>query len=138
MDGTLHAQMMGLIGSHIGWMGVRNTNLLWQQAYNFYQGPGITSDNPGAVTFQITITSPFTNRNPPFWKGVVGTMGLTIRNSDGSQIFMQDTNGETYTLDNVIAVIYDIDELNIEHRVDRGPANCNLLYCRSSQTSFNP
>lgn len=143
-NNTLNAQMMGLIGgSYLGWMGtssggagegMRNgiNELFWQQAYNVYQGPGITSDDPKAINFQIRVTSPF-NPNPPpgFVEGTIGTIGLSIKDQLGQTIVVIGADGTRFNLNNIQAIVYDSETLNSDCRNDRGPLSCNLLYGRN-------
>jgi hypothetical protein len=131
-SGTLNAQMMGLVGaSYLGWMGVQGNRMFWQQAYNYYQGPGITSSDPKATLFQVTISSPF-NPNPPpgFVVGAIGTVGLNIRDQNGMTITVLGESGNFFNLENVQAIVYNPATLNSDCRADRGPLNCNLLYGR--------
>ncbi len=132
-SGVLNAQMMGLIGaSYLGWMGIKGNDLFWQQAYNYYRGPGITSDNPKAIMFRVVVTSPF-NPNPPpgFVAGTIGTIGLSIRDQSGQTIVVIGADGTHFNLNNIQAIVYDPETLNSDCRNDRGPLNCNLLYGRN-------
>ncbi len=128
--GILSAQILSLAAaSLLGWMSTEDGTMVWKQAYDFYQGPGISSFSPEASLYQVEVTAPFVPIPPPgFPDGTLGTMGLSIMGANGQSLTIASTEEEAFTLDEVEIVVYDPALLNLTARADDSIATCNLLY----------
>ncbi len=119
-EDLLIAQMMGIInGSYLGWISNQDDNIVWKQAYNFYDGPGINSTNQDASQFQIIIKSDLmTTLGKSEGKIIIGIMSLS-----GQSISVNSIDGRTLTLDTVEVLIFPFD-IDLSSRNQR---KCNLL-----------
>jgi len=133
-SGIVNGQLLSLAAvSYIGWLSTdldnnnSSSNIIWRQAYDIYQGFGISSIDPRASNYNIQVTHPF-DRTPPsnFPTGTLGTIGLSILTSNDESITIQSIDGSTLTLDDVEAVVYDPNTLAYQSR-RTAISGCNLL-----------
>jgi hypothetical protein len=127
-SGTVSGQLLSIASSNFtGWLSSVGSTIIWKQALNQYQGFGISSVDEEASEFTISVTRPL-DPNPPagFPDGTLGTIGLSIKDENGQSISIPVINSsDILTLDDIEAIIYDPNVLNLIPRDD--PLGCNLL-----------
>lgn len=127
LSGIVTGQILSLATSqYLGWISYKEINeghtLIWSQAYNIYNGFGISSK--AAPNFNVQVTSEFDNTPPEgFPSGTLGTIGLSITDSNGGEIIIATDDGDTLSMDKIEAIIYDPNVIDIQSK----DGLCNLL-----------
>ena len=112
VDGNSFISQFNLIIDlkYLGWLGIDSINPIWEQAYNIYNGPGITSDQ--ADLFVVELLSPLDTTGSPGSRPFIGKAVISIKfgeESPGTSIIIPGTDNNQYTLDEVEITVFDPD-----------------------------
>lgn len=127
LPGKLTAQISCLInGSYNGWLGLSGNVAKWQQMYNTYLGPGITSDS--AITFNISNVS-FVSEAPPqgFPSEYLGRASLDLKDTSDNTVYVMDVDGVPRPLNTVEVLVFE-NSVDLTTRTNRDKGNCNVLH----------
>ena len=123
----IKAQISCIIsGSYTGWLGTSNGMLIWKQMYNFYDGPGITSDDADMFTISNFRFSP---RQPPmgYPQEYIGEAFFELSGPNGESLSVIDVDDNIVQLNGISALVME-PTVDLTSRADRSQNNCNLLH----------